>query len=161
MAAVVAGCSQDFEPRIDIQPADTSGPRRDWSSETQTASALDSSDRNNRVSSCASRLRIYPNTYQTDHKTPVISEPLSVRGERDKGKRPTLPISPLPAIGSSITTVIVFEILRARRAAKMGLTPPQLSSSQNMLAILPSLLLGLGVAIFLSVLEVSLRWGFQ
>lgn len=90
-----------------------------------------------------------------------ISSLVSPRVRPGEDIRSTPPISPLPAIGSSIATAIIFEELRGRRAARMGLKRTQLSVPQNMLAALPSLLLGLAVAIVLSVLEVSLRGCFQ
>jgi len=98
---------------------------------------------------------------RTAHEIVWKPQPATARDECGEDKQPMPPISLLPVIGGSIATAIAFEILRVRHAAKMGLPRTQLSWSQNILASLPSLLLGLGVAIFLSAPEVSLRYHFR
>ncbi len=158
-AAVLASGNQDLEPHTRIPESGTSTHPDVLASGIHDASAC-SWGRNIRASFYASTGQVSEETPKIDHRMLCLWPP-ATRDECGEDKQPMPPISLLPAIGGSIATAIAFEVLRARRAAKMGLQPTQLSWSQNILASLPSLLLGLGVAIFLSALEVSLRYCFR
>lgn len=161
MAVVVVARNQDFWQGLHTQLPDTGAWSRGQSSAKRTATELDSSGKNSLASFYAYRRQMSVGTPRTDLQTSGEFERVLALDERGKDRRPRSPLSPLPAIGSSITTAILFEILRARFAAKKGLTIRQLSASQNIQVCLPCLLLGLLAAIWLLVLEVSIRYVLQ
>lgn len=161
LAAYNLGFAQDTDSRLldnatsrDLQPL----------IETPIGAFPCNLGKNNPVLSCESKRQPQAESLEIVHEIPwrflspsVATLPFAHHEQDGEEKLSKLRISPLPAIVSSIATAIAFEILRARRAAKMGLPSQQLSWTQNMLMLLPLLLLGLLVAIFLSVLESAWR----
>lgn len=95
---------------------------------------------------------------QIERETVLQLRLATFRDGRGEDKQSTPSILLLPTLGSSIRTAVAFVVLRVRRAAKMELPPTQPFLSQNIQVSLLSPLLGLWVAIFLSLLEVSLRY---
>src|SRR6266404_6774728 len=108
------------------------------------------------ISSYESRNLVGPSVPRIGHQMLYLSLPENHVGH-DEDKSPTIPIGLPAALIASILTTVLHSRLLAGRAQATGLKCRDIPSLQKTRIALQALSLGFLLAVFLAVLEVSLR----